>query len=282
MSALFQHRLMPLRDVLAEHEADGTDPFQWYLTGWYSLSWGWYWLSTQSGDVPTVHPQFARQHHLTGESAVHVDYQVARLWMDLQEILPSVLTPLPEPFSRWVEAGVWLPWIQRVNTWWRSLDAEERRAAPETEDAVWTSQGWWAARHLDMTYLVAPPDIRFWRVDDQVTVDWETHGRVIDGVPAWVESAGQQRYSVEQFESEVTQFRERLDAEMRRHLQDVEALGLLNEHQLESLRRQHEKTLQDVGRPEVPDWKAAQRAVEQVQTLSGIRVEDTRNQQAQP
>lgn len=53
------------------------------------------------------------------------------------------------------------------------------------------AQRWWNARHLDLGYLLAPPDIRFWRVNDQVTLDWETRGCVIDGVPAWVETAGQ-------------------------------------------------------------------------------------------
>ncbi|KQR25654.1 hypothetical protein ASF71_18380 [Deinococcus sp. Leaf326] len=65
---------------------------------------------------------------------------------------------------------------------------------------------------------------------------------------------------------------------MRRHLQEVKALGLLNEQQLENLHRQHENTLRDEGRPEVPDWDEAQVMVEQLETRSGLYVGDTRTQ----
>lgn len=81
--ALFQHRLTPVRDALAMYESSGTDPSAWYLASWYALSEGWYWLTTPAGDLPTTHTRFAQQHQLTGETALHLDYQVARLWMDL-------------------------------------------------------------------------------------------------------------------------------------------------------------------------------------------------------
>lgn len=78
MPALFQHRLVPLHDMFADYGAHGADPFEWDLAGWYSLSFGSYWLCTKVGVVPAVHPLFAQQHRLTGEATAHVDYQVAR------------------------------------------------------------------------------------------------------------------------------------------------------------------------------------------------------------
>lgn len=228
---LFQHRLTPVRDALAMYEASGTDPSAWYLASRYALSEGWYWLTTPAGDLPTTHTRFAHQHQLTGETALHLDYQVARLWMDLQVTLPAVLEPLPEPFAQWVASGNWAQWQEDVNAW---------RAAEEGKDAtvydtLFTARRWWWARHLDMGYLSVPPTIRFWRIGDTVTLEWDTRNCEIDGVPCWVESMGRQNFSLEAFEGEMDGFHERLSVDMQVQLQALMALGLVDAEGLASL-----------------------------------------------
>lgn len=213
MTALFQHRLRPLPEIIANWEAINFDVGH-YLSGWFWLTDGWYWLSTTDGALPITHPAFIARHGLSEDSVVGIDYQVARLWMDVEDILPTVLTPIPEPFSRWVTTPAWAQWERDVRTWWMGLPDEDRRADRDTAEALSTAKGWWNARHLDMGYLAAPPHVRFWRIGDTVTLEWDTRGRLLDGVPCWVETVGQQHFSVELFEREVAAFRDRLGADM--------------------------------------------------------------------
>lgn len=271
MAPLFQHRLRPLRDIISSWE-EGNFEVKNYLTGGYWLSDGRYWLQTDDGAVPLAHSAFVASLRLSGENARYLDYQVARFWMDLVEVVPAALESLPEPFAGWVVSGVWPAWVAEVQTWWQALD-DDAAFSDETCDHLFTARRWWNARHIDMGYLVAPPALRFWRLGDTVTLQWDTRGRLVEGVPCWVETAGQQVMSVSAFEQEVESFRRRLDQEMRSRVQEVEDLGVLSAEQVAGLWRQHEETLALRGRWEGTDWQGVKAAVVHLEDLSGISVE---------
>ncbi|WP_102128028.1 DUF5984 family protein [Deinococcus planocerae] len=271
MAPLFQHRLRPLRDIVSSWEESNFEVKN-YLTGWYWLSDGWYCLQTDDGDVPLAHSAFVASLGLSGENALYLDYQVARFWMDLVEVVPAALESLPEPFAEWVVSGVWPAWVAEVQTWWQALDDEDPASSDETWDDLFAARRWWNARHIDMGYLVAPPGLRFWCLGDTVTLQWDTRDRLVEGRPCWVEKIGQQEMSVSSFEQEINSFRRRLDQDMGSRIQEVESLGLLSAEQVAGLWRQHEEILAMRGRWEGTDWQEVKAAVAYLEHLSGISV----------
>lgn len=125
-----------------------------------------------------------------------------------------------------------------------------------------------------MGYLSVPPTIRFWRIGDTVTLEWDTHNCEIDGVLCWMESVGRQDFSLEAFEGEVEGFRERLGVDMQVQLQALMALGLVDAEGLASLQRQHDLTLTPILEQYVPDWNWGEtlRAIREIEVASGIQL----------
>ncbi|WP_221091073.1 DUF5984 family protein [Deinococcus aquaedulcis] len=196
MSPLFGFRLQPLPALIQAWEAGGFDP-QVYLRGWYWLSYGWFWLTTPDGDVPTTHPALNAAFGLPPDPEPHLDYQVARLWLDLDEILPRVLEPLPPALASVLASGSWAGWKAQVSAW--------QHARPDEQadwDAWLTATGWENGRVLDMGYLAAPPVLRFWREGETVTMSWDTTNKRVDGHLCWAETQGQQRLSVTAFQAD--------------------------------------------------------------------------------
>ena len=89
---LFNFQLRSLEQVLP-WQSQG----QSYLH-WFGLTDGWYWLHL--GEVEHFRYTdaiMAVWRETTDDVAVlpYVDYQVVRLWEDIQEILPHILEPIP-------------------------------------------------------------------------------------------------------------------------------------------------------------------------------------------
>lgn len=258
---LFNFRLRPLPDLLQGWESLDFEVPQ-YLSSWFWLTDGWYWVATSQGDIPVGHPDFQAASGLEPGLDLHLDYQVARFWQDLLDVSCDALEPLPEPFAGWVQSGAWAPW-------WSALPEQESAGADG--ELPFTAGGWWSARHLDMGYLMAPPVIRFWRVGNELTVEWDTHDKRVEGVLCWVEARGRLRLSVRQFQQELADFRERLDAAMRERLTGVEKLGLLDAGQLAFLHRQHMAAIAEKGRPaERVEWPEVLTAVRKLEQRSGL------------
>lgn len=264
MPPLFQFCLKPLPDLLKDWEAAQLD-IPNYLSGWFWLSYGWYWIQTPDGDLPLNHCDFNKDSALPDDFEPHLDYQVARLLMDLEEIMPAVLEPLPEPFAGWVASGAWQDWRRHI----QSFTSGENEPAWEV---FAEAQLWWSRRHLDMGYLSAPPEIRFWRVGDTISMDWDTRDKRVQGVLCWVESHGRMEISVEQWLSEWSQFQHRIELAMRQCLSEVEALGLLGTDKLASLWAQHDKYFNDDLMGENTDWDAVYSAIVTLEEWSGLRL----------
>lgn len=268
MTPLFNFRLRPLPDILRGWEALSFDVPQ-YLSGWFWLTDGWYWIATPQGDIPTEHPNFQAAFGLEPNPGSHLDYQVARFWQDLLDVARVALEPLPEPFAGWVQSGAWASWWMQIHAWWSELPDDE---TTETyEEVFYTATGWWSARRLDMGYLVASPVIRFWRIGDEMTVEWDTREKRVDGVLCWVESHGRLGLSVGQFQRELEDFRERLDIAMRERLAEVEKLRVQDAGKLASLHRQHVTALREKGQPvEEADWPDVLAALWRLEQGSGL------------
>lgn len=275
MPPLVGFRLSPLPDIVRDWQAIDFNVPQ-YLSGWFWLTYGWYWIATPDGDVPLNPPEFNAAFAPPPDFDPHLDYQVARLWMDLEEMLPAILEPLPEDLARAVASGAWESWWASLQAWWESIPDDDRLLELHWDARV-QAAGWWEARHLDMGYLAAPPVFRFWRAGDTVTLTWDTRGKRVDGALCWVETQGQTTLPVGEFTAEVRDFRARLDTAMRERLREVEALGLLDAPALASLEKQHDSTLRTETRPpEQTDWNAVLAAIRTLEAGSGVRLAWTR------
>ncbi|WP_456832338.1 DUF5984 family protein [Deinococcus sp. UYEF24] len=274
MPPLFGFRLRPLIDIVQDWQATGYD-VQNHLKGWFWLTYGWYWIATPDGDVPLNHPGFNAALGLSPDLGPHLDYQVARFWMDLEEMLPAVLEPLPEALAHAVASGAWEAWWASVQAWWENIPDDD----PLLElywDAKVQTAGWWDARHLDMGYLASPPVFRFWRVGDTVALTWDTRDKRVESALCWVETQGQTTLPVGAFLAELEDFRARLDTAMQGRLREVEALGLLDAAALASLQKQHHLTLFTEARPpERADWNVILTAIQTLAAGSGVRLAST-------
>ncbi len=271
MPPLFGFRLRPLTDIVRDWQTAGYD-VQNYLKGWFWLTYGWYWIATPDGDVPLDHPEFNASFGHPAAEDPHLDYQVARLWMDFEEMLPDILEPLPAELARALASGAWETWWSAVQVWWEKLPDDDDEGESESRwDAWYLAIGWWASRHLDMGYLKAPPVFWFWRAGDTVTLTWDTREKRVDGALCWVQTLGQTTLPVGEFLAEVEDFRARLDIAMRERLREVEALGLLDAPVLASLQTQHDLTLYNKTRPrEQTDWNGVLTAIQTLEAGSGI------------
>ena len=272
MPPLFGFRLRPLPDIVRNWQTIDFDVPK-YLSGWFWLTDGWYWIATPDGDVPLNNPEFNTRFALPPDLDPHLDYQVARFWMGLEEMLPAILDPLPAELARAMASGEWEKWWSAVQVWWGNIPDIERESESRV-DAWYQAIGWWASRHLDMGYLRAPPVFRFWRFGDTVTLTWDTREKRVDGALCWIETQGQITLSVEEFLAEVDDFRARLEIAMRERLREVRALGLLDAAALSSLQKQHDLTLfTESRRPERASWKDVLNAIQTLETGSGIMLD---------
>lgn len=76
----FHFRLRPLADVQLWGDR---------RLHWFALTDGWYWIEVDG------HKLFHHPSNADAGQPSPVDYYVVRLWEDIQEVLPSVLEPVP-------------------------------------------------------------------------------------------------------------------------------------------------------------------------------------------
>lgn len=122
---------------------------------WFGLSDGWYWLRVGDQELFRAADASANAGASAddGDAPPYADYQVARLWEDVLDLLPSVLADVP--------GDVAAP-LAHPERW---LAAVDRLQADDAADAalVAAGLGWWHARALSSGHLVAPPRLWLWR-----------------------------------------------------------------------------------------------------------------------
>jgi hypothetical protein len=86
----------------------------------------------------------------------YVDYQIARLFEDLQEHLPAMLEPVPEEIAGIVSNPAWLERVAR----WRE-EGGERAEIDERWELYESAIAWWHEREIDTAYLSHGPGFLF-------------------------------------------------------------------------------------------------------------------------
>lgn len=223
---------------------------------WFGLTSGRYWISTPLGDAL----RYTEEERIRWDlHSPYVDYQVARIFEDLQFILPKVLEPVPPDIAAVVSDS---SWFDQANGWIDSVDdrAERRGLCCDAMD-------WYQDRSLDNMHLINGPIFHFWRTGDNVSIRWQPTGKNSEGV--WSTPQGQFTVGVEQFRSAVYAFLEGVLGAMQERVRNIEVDGwnrsdcrldiplLLNEQRL---RTDAVKKLKE-RRPET-DWDSVRRLID--------------------
>ena len=179
---------------------------------WFGLTSGRYWASTPLGEALRY----------TGEEVKHwelpspyVDYQVARIFEDLQSVLPQALEPVPPDIAATVSDDLWLA---RAEKWIEGSGTEDERRG-----LCYEAMQWYSDRALDMMYLVNGPIFHFWRVEDNVSVCWQPTGKNWNGV--WLTPQGKFAVSAGEFKSAVYGFLHDVLAAMQDRVDSIQARG---------------------------------------------------------
>lgn len=115
---LFNFRLMPLELVVPWGE-----PGEQRLH-WFGLTDGEYWVQV-GADALFEYSEGVRRASGSGR---YCNYQVARLYEDITEMLPYVLDPVPTPVVRHISGVQGTAWWKRYTSWFA------RRALSDNED----------------------------------------------------------------------------------------------------------------------------------------------------
>lgn len=247
---LFNFALAPLADVMPWGEP-GTPSLHWF-----GLTQGQYWIA--AGDALLL--DYSVEERARSGLPRLCDYYVVRLHEDLLEMLPSILEPVPNDLA---------PWLQRAKR--DALAAWE----PETEPA-WDARdralSWIGERTLDLGYLSAAADIRFWSDDTSVHIAWDNRGILFDKAPAWSADVGHLTLQRPAFEAEVRCFHARLIKDMAERVEAVIGGALnpaiaIDHHQLAREQVQRGQALDEaLARPSPStDWTRVREAISMAQ-----------------
>jgi hypothetical protein len=165
---------------------------------WFGLTSGRYWIETPLGELLRYTPEIRE---LWNSPFLYVDYQVARLFEDLQEHLPAALEPVPHDVATIATSRAW---VERLQVW---IDEECGEAEGQQRWALYeAAMSWWWQRQIDTTYLNRGPRISIWRTDDQVHFRWTTPENEDRGIAVYIAPSGEFTMNLSTFRSAAFDF----------------------------------------------------------------------------
>lgn len=268
---LFEFRLRVIDEV---------DP--WGSEGAYSLSWfgltdGWYWLKCGNDELfrySNVIVESWKSENPQSCALPYVDYYVVRLWEDILQILPAVLTPVPTELLRRIEpsfeADLW------QNQIFESLFDDKDEVSSQTEERFNLAINWLHDRKLDSGYLQQSPRIWLWTDGVTMFIHWDNRGLEFDGRDAWTSPRGTFRLPLAVFIDEIRSFDRRLIEAMEQRVQTIQHTwnrpyikidkeGLLIEQSERALALS--ETFQRAKSHPVPNWNEIMEAITHFEKL---------------
>jgi hypothetical protein len=183
---------------------------------WFGLSDGYYWLVADRDELFRYSDGFLARFPPDSVAILpYVDYYVARLHEDLIYMLPAILEPVPKDIAHLVNnPDRTRAWAVATRHW---LD-KQHEDADEAWRAYYQAVTWWDERRLDAGYLVNPPTIYCWRVDETIRLRWDNRERREGDVSVWSASLGEISLDADQFLDAVRTFDRRFLTAMRRRV----------------------------------------------------------------
>lgn len=283
-----QFRLRPVDDIapwgpVPSQNASTPDWLRRPHLHWFALTGGWFWI--EAGEAELYRYSQAAINAMVREQPVapwvsevleipYDDYQVARLWEDLLELLPDVLEPVPPQLAASLGPdGPWTAWEREAET---AVEAVEDETLYENaQDMREAAAGWWWKRHISTAYLQAGPQIWFWSDGSNAHIEWDNRALSLDGVPVWEALLGHHTIPVADFLEEVRSF----DAQFMRQMHDRVASaqaewtrpeialdpGLADEQHTRS--QSMRQCTESIARQEPTAWDKVFRAIAQIEAL---------------
>jgi hypothetical protein len=254
--ALFNFRLTPLREV---HPWGGPEKPTLH---WYGLTYGEQWIEAGSDRLFEVSDEFLGKFGGTR----HIDYNLARLYEDILEMLPHVLEPVPDDLSQYLYGAAHSEWQSKK----RLAFSESTDELSGDEEYEIDHTMWIGSRTLYCPQFTAPPQVRMWSTNDQLThIAWEAGHCICEGVRMWSANSGTFSLTTTQFEREIDSFHERLMAAMDGRITDVRSGAhdpsiAIDVAELERAQHEHRAVFPRLARKLtlVTDWDAARKAID--------------------
>jgi hypothetical protein len=240
---------------------------------WFGLTDGQYWI--QAGDAALLEYSTSMR-ELCGAPR-YCEYQVARLYEDLLEMLCHVLEPVPPSLVERIAGDGARNWDRTVAYW------QTKHGDRLDEDRYWklldASTTWIAARRLDTLYLSPSAGIRIWSDGSMVNLEWDNRDKLADGVPAWSATHGSHQLPMSSFLVQVRSFHTRLMEQMASRVEQVAAGALPRNVQIDlpGLRREQLERCQALDEalqaPVASDWAAVREAIAEIEREAGSRAD---------
>lgn len=212
--ALIEFELLPLQEI----QPWGEKPNR--TLNWFALTDGNYHINVGSEQLFRYSPEIMEDWHkndpISKNLTIYSDYQVARLWEDILDLLPNILQPIPAEVSHYiVTAEAEQKWQNRIDKYYEKAKADEQFVLYES------AAFWWGARRLPTEHLATGPKIWFWRIENQVFIRWNNQEKTISQIPVWSSPQGEISLSVEKFLHEVQDFNDRLILAMAKRIEAI-------------------------------------------------------------
>ena len=210
--ALFQFRLTPVKQVIGWDRGRSLH--------WFGLTDGAFWMSVGGQELfrytQAIRDFWARDYPHARAISRYGDYFLARYWEDLIEMLPAILSPVPQDLAKKIaDAPRWRQWLDAASDWRENHD----------DDASWdlyqVAVTWWSGREWDAGHLNAPPNVALWTVGDSVRIRWDNRDVELDGLRVWEAQQGEFILPIAAFREEVLSFDRRLMAAMAERVKQV-------------------------------------------------------------
>jgi hypothetical protein len=154
---------------------------------WFGLTDSYYWLSLGEHELLRYSDEYINKHGLDSELP-YVDYQFARLFWDLVDVLQYVITSIPNNIFECIDTmDKFESYLNTLSFW---LDNVWNDSEEEYDELYVNASEWIYNRRLDTGYLVGGPNIFFFRVAELMYIRWIA-GYTDDGIAIWKETKGE-------------------------------------------------------------------------------------------
>jgi len=262
---LFNFKLRDWHEIHPWTTGDGTK-----CLSWFGFSDGWFWISCGDSELFRYTPEVVSHWGLRPEE-VYVDYQVARLWEDILQMLPSVLEEVPADLTHYLSD-------QDGYSRWRALC--DCRLESDREEGEFSTEhlDWVGCRFLDSGYLANGPQIAIWRSGDSICLQWRTAGRLFDGIQLWAAGDGMCSLPVQEFLDEVRSFNDRFVSAMRQQVESIVADWSRNDVAVDRVGLHNEQAQREgelaetLERQSSSDWDKVRASIKMLGSRSGLEL----------
>lgn len=206
-AGIFQFVLRPMDEVQPWGDAGDLS------LHWFGLTDGWFFLRLGEAKVLWYDDAACRSLGWENPPAPQgfegaVDYQVARPFHDLADLLPSILEPVPP------DVAVVLSSPEALNAWEKRV---EDGGSDDNQELHWVGE-----RTLDCLHLRAGPWITFWRLGDEIRIRSDNRDELIEGTQVWIHPVAEVAIPLRSFVDQAREFGEALLRQMDERVNQVE------------------------------------------------------------